>query len=389
MTRAALLAVFFVMTSLPALAAESPEAETDWVALAKGLDAPRAKDRLAAVQAAGALGLERAAAYLRPILDEDKDREVRLEAVAALGRVPGEEAVAVLGDGLADGELKVRRAAVDALRRRPEASSVPLLARALSDRKPVIREAAALALGTKLTADQADLLLPALADADASVRESAIYALGTTGGETAVVALAKVVAGDEKKKTRALAADVLGMMGSRTALPELVAALPGADDLVLRPSLNNALMRIMGRTENRVREETRAKKDAPRPVEAVRPREATVAVVPPAAAPAVAVSTEAVRAAPAVKAKAVATEFHFKSEQAKEVFLVGAFLRGNRSALDPGADGDWSLTVYLKPGDYRYRFLVDGKKMPDPAGRRTEDGWTVITVEAVPPVPKT
>jgi hypothetical protein len=319
--------------------------------------------------------------------------------------VPGEDAVTALGLGLADGDLKVRRAVVESLRRRAEPSSVPLLARALQDRKPVLRKAAVLALGTKLAADQAGTLVPALSDTDSGVREAAMYALGTTGGEAAIAALATVVAGNENKKTRALAADIIGMMGSRCALPELVGALDGADEMVLRPALNTSLLRILGRTENRVLEEQLEKRAAPpRPepepersrIASAAPAPATGAApasapVPPPAAPAVEHGTAAVLevpAAPKGKVKAVATEFRLKAQEAREVLLAGAFLHADRKPMDPSVDGTWSVTVYLKPGEYRYQFIVDGKKTADPEGKQTEGGFSVITVLEAVPLPK-
>jgi HEAT repeat protein len=391
---------------LAAAAPPTPAAETapDWEQLARGLDAPKAKDRLAAVQATAATGLERAAVYLQPILAADTDRDVRLAAAEALGRVPGEDAVTALGAGLGDDDLKVRRAIVESLRRRTEPSSVPFLTRALKDRKPVLRKAAVLALGTKLTADQAETLVPALSDTDSGVREAAIYALGTTGGETAIAALAKVVAGNENKKVRALAADVVGMMGSRSALPELEGALDGADDLVLRPSLNTALLRILGRTENRVAEEEIAKRAAPpapepataRAPDAPRAPAPTIAEtpapapVPPPTAPVVEQSTGTVPTPASktqIKARAVATEFKLKAQEAREVFLSGSFLRGDRKAMDPSVDGSWSATAYLRPGKYRYQFIVDGKKTADPEGKQTEGGLSVVTIAAEVPQP--
>ena len=122
MTRV-LAALLVIAGFWPAPARAEPEAEPDWLELARRLDSPRKKERLAAVEAAAGMGRERAAAYLRPILAGDEDREVRLAAVKALRSIPGEDAATLLGEGLADEDLRVRLAAVEALRRRPEASA--------------------------------------------------------------------------------------------------------------------------------------------------------------------------------------------------------------------------------------------------------------------------
>lgn len=60
---------------------------------------------------------------------------------------------------------------------------------------------------------------------------------------------------------------------------------------------------------------------------------------------------------------------------AERVVVIGDF-----NDWDPGAtplirhDGEWSATVALKPGRYRYAFLVDGKQLEaDPAGPAASD----------------
>ena len=389
---------FLLTARTPAYAAGQAETNPDWMDLAHKLDSSQKKDRIAAVQAAAVLGHEGAAAYLRPILTGDDDREVRLETVKALGAIPGAGAVTVLGEGLSDGDLRVRKATVEALRRRPEDSALDQLTRALQDKKSELRAAALLALGSRLDSGRAGLLAPGLTDRDSTVREAAIYALGATGGESAIEALAEVVAGEDNKKIKALAAEVLGMMGSRRAIPALVAARDSADKDVLLPSLESAIKSILVQTPIRVKEElARAQREVPppapeapvterpaKPAEAV-PAGTASAPVPPVNAPAAAPSLpspQPVQATTPVpgRAKAKPVVFKLKAEKSGQVLLTGPVVAGKRKIMVRSVDGTWSASMPLAPGSYRYFFLVDGQKTLDPDNTTIEKGASVMTV---------
>ena len=110
----------------------------------------------------------------------------------------------------------------------------------------------------------------------------------------------------------------------------------------------------------------------------------------------VAVETQAVAAA-AAPAEVAATEYepsermqkiiaeetveflasaHFtlKALEANSVYVTGSF---NDWSLDEACrmkniDGAWSLELPLKPGTYKYQFIVDGKWQEDPANTRSE-----------------
>jgi HEAT repeat protein len=368
-----LAALLALTAAWAAPAAAEPEAEPDWLGLARRLDSGKKKERLAAVQEAAALGRERAAAYLRPLLTGNEDREVRLDVVRALRTVPGEDAVALLGEGLADDDPRVRKAVVETLRRRPEGSAVAQLARALPDHKAELRAAAALALGSRLEAGRAALLLGGLDDRDASVREATLYALGAVGGETAVEALSGVVAGDYNKKTKALAAEVLSTMDSRSALPALVAALDGADQEVLRPALEIAIKKILAQTPARVKGEESAPREAPRPT--AEPA-AAAKPTPPKPAPTAAVVVDLTEA----KAKTPPGRFQLKAPQARSVLLAADFLAGKRKVMVRSVDGTWSVSLLLAPGSYRYQFIVDGQRTLDPANPAVARGASVLKV---------
>lgn len=69
-----------------------------------------------------------------------------------------------------------------------------------------------------------------------------------------------------------------------------------------------------------------------------------------------------------------ATAFVLNAPQAKSVYVTGSF---NDWTLDEScrmsnSGGVWSLQVNLKPGTYRYQFIVDGKWQEDPANVSTE-----------------
>lgn len=90
------------------------------------------------------------------------------------------------------------------------------------------------------------------------------------------------------------------------------------------------------------------------------------------------VSTTPKAAAPAVaplKRVSIAT----KVEGAREILVTGDFSGWNGSAvaLKPSADGTWTATLSLAPGEYQYRLLVDGhwrdhaeaaRRVPNPYG---------------------
>jgi chromosome partitioning protein len=68
-------------------------------------------------------------------------------------------------------------------------------------------------------------------------------------------------------------------------------------------------------------------------------------------------------------------DFMFKAEGAKEVHLVGDFndwKLSNDSLLWQKEEGLWQKRVFLGPGCYRYKFVVDGRWVTDPANDRVE-----------------
>ena len=69
-----------------------------------------------------------------------------------------------------------------------------------------------------------------------------------------------------------------------------------------------------------------------------------------------------------------ATTFCLKDCQAKSVYVTGSF---NDWSLDENcrmsqSQDTWTLKVNLKPGTYKYQFIVDGKWQQDPANTNTD-----------------
>lgn len=64
--------------------------------------------------------------------------------------------------------------------------------------------------------------------------------------------------------------------------------------------------------------------------------------------------------------------FRLEAPDAREVFLAGTFNEWNPAArpLKRDKNGIWATMMMLGPGDYEYRFVVDGEWWDDP--RATE-----------------
>jgi Glycogen recognition site of AMP-activated protein kinase len=86
------------------------------------------------------------------------------------------------------------------------------------------------------------------------------------------------------------------------------------------------------------------------------------------------------------RAGAEPVHFALRAPAAGEVSVIGDF-----NGWDAGAnplrrhDGEWSVTLRLKPGRYRYSFLLDGKRwLADPDGQVADDEFgtptSVITI---------
>ncbi len=64
------------------------------------------------------------------------------------------------------------------------------------------------------------------------------------------------------------------------------------------------------------------------------------------------------------------TEFSLSAPQAQSVFTAGDFNQWNPSShpLKMDDKGIWRISLALNPGQYEYRFFVDGEWQNDPNG---------------------
>src|SRR3989338_5787414 len=66
--------------------------------------------------------------------------------------------------------------------------------------------------------------------------------------------------------------------------------------------------------------------------------------------------------------------FSISAPEAKNVYIVGDFnswRADDTSRLELLPDGTWEKKMALRPGDYKYKFIVDGEWRQDPANSRT------------------
>ncbi len=165
--------------------------------------------------------------------------EERRDAVARLGALHHPEASRAALAGLKDSAAIVRVTAAAAVLHLPMEESAASLLPLLNDKDEFVRQETAYALGKTRSrtaaASLSDLLVREKKD---GVRGAIVVALGDIGDETSVVALAQILrpglsATNSKKRSKKkenllvlrAAAHSLGQIGSRAAVPALLAAL--------------------------------------------------------------------------------------------------------------------------------------------------------------------
>lgn len=124
-------------------------------------------------------------------------------------------------------EVEERRDALMRLAdlKRPEASRAA--AAALNDTSPTVRAAAAHAVISLPNYEAATLLLPLLKDKTEFVRREVAFALGETLHPAAVSALVDLLNRDKQPSVRAVAAIALGEIGDAAAVPALSQTITG------------------------------------------------------------------------------------------------------------------------------------------------------------------
>lgn len=217
------------------------------VKAAKGADPEMARLALGGLRQAtwvAVVAVEPAAADLLEMEMKSPDQAVRINAVAALGRVGGTKALALLKDVLADPQPVVRMQAVFALGCMGGNQALALLEQALVD--PNLRGYVVGALTDMGDEKALALVATQLAVPDVAARKSAAYWCGRMSSESAIPVLT-VALRDPNADVRFSAADGLGRSGAgdERTLVSLQTMLTGSD-LRLRRLAVYALRRIGG-----------------------------------------------------------------------------------------------------------------------------------------------
>ena len=155
---------------------------------------------------------------------EDVDRDVRLNAVTAVGNLGGPGAEETLVGFLVVNDDHIQAAALKALGNRRYLGAHAHVGKLLLEGKPVLRPLAADALASMQNPDSLPALQKGAEDPDKQVRVVVAFALGKIGDSGAVPALTSML-DDEAWEVRANAAQALGMIGDSAAEPALQALL--------------------------------------------------------------------------------------------------------------------------------------------------------------------
>ena len=72
----------------------------------------------------------------------------------------------------------------------------------------------------------------------------------------------------------------------------------------------------------------------------------------------------------------VPVQVRLRADGARDVRITGEFSDWSPAGipLSPEGPGSWTATLRLPPGEYQYRFIVDGDWRDDPEAPRVENG---------------
>lgn len=164
------------------------------------------------------------------------EAEERRDALMRLANLKRPEASRAAAAGLNDTSPTVRAAAAHAVTSLPNREAATVLLPLLKDKSEFVRREVAFALGEARHSSAVSALVELMnRDKQPSVRAAAAIALGEIGNGEAVPALTQIIAGDGSKKKKLKsdeeefvvrsAVRSLGRIGSRAAVPILIAAL--------------------------------------------------------------------------------------------------------------------------------------------------------------------
>lgn len=188
----------------------------DWIAQ---LQHASVTARLDAARALGALkDNDEALGALRKAVREDKFWAVRAEAVGALGRLGGAEALVAMQAALGDESVAVRRSAVEALGRAKDVDVAARLERVLREDKAWrVREAALAALAQLKPESAFNAMKQAIAteSPDDILRNQALQSLGGLGKDEAAPLLLEWSAAGKPDRTRTAAIGGLAQLDKK------------------------------------------------------------------------------------------------------------------------------------------------------------------------------
>ncbi len=229
------------------------------------------QEKLAAIDALSAIGTAKAMGLLLRVAQNDKDKQVRFEALLALSHRQVKEALPLLKKFLQEGDASFANDAALALTRYGEQGR-KVLQELLQANKDTIRQSAAKALASVGDKEALSVLRQQAASADPSQRMATLQALARAGdgkalqeliaflgssealvrmrarlalyavGHVSVPALLKALESN-KPSMRAEAAMVLGALRAEKAREKLAALLKDSDPQV-RQAAQQALMRL-------------------------------------------------------------------------------------------------------------------------------------------------
>ncbi len=223
--------------------------------LIKNLKDPDKDVRSEAVWALGDLGDKAAAPSLIAAL-KDHHEDVRYAAVRALGNLGDKAAVPPLIAALNDPNKDVRSEVVKALGALKDKAAVPPLIAALNDPDIDVRSEVVWTLENLGDKAAVPPLIAALNDQNRDVRSGAALVLGNLRDKAALSPLIKML-NDRNEDVRYAAARALGHLGDKAAVPPLIAALNDPDKYVCCEAAE-ALRKLGRETAERTRLECEA-----------------------------------------------------------------------------------------------------------------------------------
>lgn len=180
----------------------------------------------------------------------DEEREVRLMAVEALGRMRDKDGASVGARQLVElaavaTEAELLAAAVRALGETGDAHAVPVLKRLIRSPQPFVAVSAVEALARVAGPRRVDAVIEGLGHSDAEVVKATMLAL-SDAPDPRVIAHWGACLDHEAWDVRRLAADLLGRMSGELALEFLRARFPSEESPPVQQAISRALERAAG-----------------------------------------------------------------------------------------------------------------------------------------------